>query len=230
MDGEEARWDGYLSPRMWLPGAIILFVAAVAFGTLWIVEAREGDPEPAGQAFGQCDPGDPSCTLRQAVHWHADIAMVINGEPVDFSQPQYLSTEEKELAESAHFHEPRHSVVHVHYEQTTWSEFFQSLGIVYTDACITLDDGSEHCNDPDGGAKWTFVKNGVLIDSLRFNDIGDLDRVLFWYGEESPEEVLAVFNDTVSDEACIPSGLCSDRFPPGGVEKEPCSVGSGTCN
>lgn len=176
----------------------------------------------------QCEPGDPACTLRQVVHWHADIALYIEGEAFDFGDPAYLSTEERELSENVHVHDPRHSVVHVHREQSTWDEFFRSLGMRVTDFCITLPDGTELCEE-EGGNQMTFVVNGVLVDSVRELDLADLQRVLIWFGPEDPEEVLAGWASRVSDEACIPSANCQARAPEN-PEEEPCSVLNDTCN
>lgn len=226
MTGEteaERRWDGYLGPRIWASGAILAIAAIAALGVLYV----RADGGGTTINIQQCDPSQPGCELRQTVHWHADFAVVINGEQVDFGQPQYISTAEDEKSIYAHIHDPRHTVVHVHYEQTTWAEFFESLGIQLGDGVLTMDDGTRYVNNDT--AKWHYVKNGVLIDTLRFTDIGNLDRVLFIYGDETGQEALDAWVN-VSDEACIPSGLCADRYPPGGPEAEPCGVGSSTCN
>jgi hypothetical protein len=185
------------------------------------------DDDGGGLGPGQCDPGDPSCTLRQSVHWHADLAMYINGEPFDFGQEQFLSTEERELGAAAHVHDPRHTVVHIHLEQTTWDEFFKSLGMKLTDFCITMADGEEICADDTNTL--TFVVNGVPVDSIRELDISNLQRTVIWYGAESAEDVAAMWSTVVSDEACIPSGDCQARAPED-PELEPCSVLNDTCN
>jgi len=218
------RWDGYLSPRIWLVGAVVALSAIGALGVLY-VRADGGGGHTIN--ISQCDPAEPGCELRQTVHWHADFAVVINGETVDFGVPEYVSTVDDEKSIYAHIHDPRHSVIHVHYEQTTWAEFFESLGIQLGDGVLVMADGTQYVNNDT--QKWHYVKNGVLVDTLRFTDIGNLDRALFIYGDETPEEALAAWLD-VSDEACIPSGLCADRLPPGGIEDEPCSIGSSVCN
>ena len=61
---------------------------------------------------------------------------------------------------------------------------------------------------------------------MMFQDILDLNQVLISYGPETDEEVLEAQWPEVTDEACIPSGLCRDRGIP---EDEPCGKGSGTC-
>jgi hypothetical protein len=192
-----------------------------------VAAACSGNDDDGGNGV-DCQPGDPGCTLRQVVHWHADIALYIDGESFDFGDPAFLSTEDRELNENVHVHDPRHSVVHVHREQSTWDEFFRSLGMKVTDFCITMPDGTELCEE-DGGDQLTFVVNGVLVDSIRELDISDLQRTLIWFGREAPDEVVAQWASRVSDEACIPSGNCLARAPED-PELEPCSVFNETCN
>ena len=229
-DDAAPRWDGYLGPRVWAPLAVIAVAAIVGLAIFAFVSAsdRNGNGSGGGLGFGQCEPGDTSCTLRQAVHWHADFALIINGERFDFNDPAFISTAEFETSVSSHIHNPRHSVVHLHYEQTTWAEFFDGLGFALGDGTMTMPDGTVHANDDTN--RWTYLVNGVEIDRLRLQYISDLDRVILNYGPETAEELLGEWETLVGDEACIPSGLCEARFPPGGVEEEPCSVGSGTCN
>lgn len=220
-----AGWDGYLAPRVWFPIGL-LGLAAVAFlGVMLVLNwDRGGDaaPSPGDQ------PGEPGSTLRQDVHWHADFALYIRGEEFDFSDPQFISTADDELGKAVHIHEPRHNVVHVHLSSSTWGEFFESLGFTLADTCIGLPGGEDFCETADDDL--TFIVNGVEVDSLRFQYIGDLDRVLITYGPEAADELLEGWDTLVGDEACIPSGTCSARFPEGGLENEPCSVGSTVCN
>lgn len=210
-------------PRTGRSLSIALGVLIVAFAFVAC-----GDDDDAGGPGPDCQSGEPGCVLRQVVHWHADIALYIDGEAFDFGDSKFLSTEDRELSENVHIHDPRHSVVHVHREQSTWDEFFRSLGMRVTDSCITLPDGAELCEE-EGGSQLTFVVNGTLVDSIRELDISDLQRTLIWFGPESPEKVLAEWASHVSDQACIPSANCQARAPEN-PEEEPCGVLSSTCN
>ena len=201
-----------------------LTVAAISAGAGAGIMATVGSNESAaGDETGArlADPGE----LRQEVHWHADFAIVIDGEPVVLSDERFLSTEERELSPNVHLHEPRYTVVHVHREQTTWGEFFASLGGELTDDCLTIPEIGSFCSD--GARQLRFLVNGVPVDSLRHVPISDLQRVLIAYGTETEEELAARFDDLVSDEACIPSGRCAARIPPAGEEPEPCAGGTG---
>jgi len=222
--GDAPRWDGWLAPRAWVPAGAILVVAVAVFAVLFVREFRS--PQTITR---RCEPGDPGCELRQKIHEHADFAVVIRGQQFDFGQKQFISTAEKELSPNVHIHSPRHTVIHIHREQTTWDEFFRSLGFELTDTCITLPAGERYCNT--ATEKLKFVVNGVRIDSIMFEDLQGLSRVLISYGPETDDQVMQQYAH-VTDQACIPSGLCLARGTGSGEhgEPEPCTVSDNTCN
>tara|TARA_B100001123_G_C15318632_1_gene1027112 strand:+ start:1517 stop:1975 length:459 start_codon:yes stop_codon:yes gene_type:complete len=152
--------------------------------------------------------------------------LYIHGDQYDFNQKRFFSDEDHELSDNAHLHPPRHNVVHVHREGTTWSEFFSSLGFRLTDTCLTTPEGQQFCSSDSG--ELSFVLNGVRLDALAFQDITDIDRALISFGDESAQELMEQYKG-VSNEACIVSLLCEKRLPPGGIEDEPCT-GRSECN
>ncbi len=223
------RW--WLPPVIWSPIAIILVSAAVGLGIAYAMKDR-------GPTFitNECRPTEPGCEPRQKVHWHADFALYIDGTRVPFDDAKYISTENDPKGDAVHIHDPRHTVIHVHKEQTTWSEFFTSLKFSLSDPSQNFSTSNATLKLPTGEVLTTtstktfkFLVNGVRVDGIAALDISDLDRVLISYGSETIEQARAQF-DTVTDQACIPSELCRDRLPPGGVEAEPCSKSGTTCN
>ncbi len=215
----QSRWDGYIGPFIWVPALFILAAALVAMGVIMVVRGDNND----GTAHGSI-PGD---SLRQRVHWHADFMLVIRGAEFDFDQEQFFSTDDRELTPYSHIHSYRPNVVHVHYEQSTWAEFFNSLGFDLRDTSLTLPDGTRLENSDTETLK--FYVNGVRVDTIRASDIGDLDRVLISFGPETHEEVAATQLPMVRDEACIPSERCRDRIDPN-EPTEPCSISSESCH
>ncbi len=222
---------GPLAPRTWIPLVTGLAVAVAVLGGLlaWRWNGDTSGQEGAGLGWAATGPRAPT-------HEHADFALVIRGERFDFSDPRFLSdTEGKELSEHVHIHAPRFTVVHVHSTLVTWDEFFRSLGFKLTDpsypgvtperTCLELPSGEKLCTT--ATERWSFIANGVPVDGLATVNIGDLDRVLFSYGPETPEEVLAKYWGLVTDQACIPSELCRARIP-ADEPPETCS-GRGTC-
>ncbi len=225
---ERERWDGWLGPRQWMPILGILSVAVIALAVLLFLNMDDAGADDAN--------GGPVSGVRPVTHEHADFAVVIRGEMFDFSQPQFLSdTEGNELSEHAHIHNRRFTLVHVHSTLTTWDEFFRSLGFQLTDptfsgvtserTCMQLPDETELCNTET--ERWSFIANGVPVDGMALVNIGDLDRVLFSYGPETPEQALERYYGLVTDQACIPSVLCVDRIP-ADEPPETCS-GRGQC-
>jgi hypothetical protein len=234
--GATDGWDGRLAPRLWAPTAILAAAVMVALGVGMVMAGGRSDTPVSAQ----CPPGKPDC-VRQPVHWHADVALYIRGKKFDFGQPQFLSTEDKHLSENVHIHkgakDDRTNVIHIHREQTTWDEFFTSLGFTLTDASLTdkVDEktclkmpgsnGEKLCN----GATETFkfFKNGVRVDGIALMDISDLDRVLISFGSESEEQAREQF-ETVTDLACILSESCKSRIDPNEPPEE-CSKSSNSC-
>ncbi|RIL03570.1 hypothetical protein DCC78_02130 [bacterium] len=195
---EPGPWDWYLSPKIWLPGlgVLLLAVTAVAFGW-WL------NSDDSSVAATEAPVLAPDGTFRQPVHWHSDFALFIRGEQFNFAQDGFWSTEGEEKNPYVHIHEPRPTVVHVHREQTTWDEFLSSLGFSLTDNSLTLPDGTKYMNG--NGETLKFFVNGTRIDTLMFQDIADLGKVLITFGPESADEVLQVQWPTVTRPAFHPS-------------------------
>lgn len=218
------------STRVLAAAMAVFAAAAVVLGVLLALGVNGGGAAGPEVVIQSCKVGEPGCTLRQAIHEHADFALYIRGQRFDFNKPQFVSTEDKELSPVAHIHEPRHTVVHVHMSGTTWDEFFRAIGIELTDpslpgvtpetSCIKMPDGQQYCAS--GNEKLNFRVNGVKVDGISFREIHDLDRVLISFGSED-DAALQAQAGTVSDEACIPSERCKDRIPKD-APPEPCSI------
>ena len=189
----------------------------------------------AGYAFALADSGEPEAPdnpvlteaveLRQPVHDHADLAIVVRGQLLDLSADEFLSTADEAKSENAHVHAPRTAVVHIHREQTTWSELFLSLGGKLTDTCLSISN-NDYC--PSASESLKFLVNGVRVDAIRYMEIGEMDRVLISYGAETDEQVLAQLR-LLTDQACIPSENCAARVDPNSPEVEPCAKSETSC-
>lgn len=229
-------WDGRIAPKLWAPIFVLAAALITALGIMLVMNA--GDDDNVSQAF-QCPPGRPDC-VRQPVHWHADFALFIRGQQLDFNKPEFFSTSDKLKSPNVHIHENpkinRSTVVHVHREQTTWDEFFASLGFQLTDStftdkvdgstCLKLPSGEKLCNTDKESFK--FFVNGVQVDGIALSDITDIARVLVSYGPETAEQARAQYG-TVTDMACILSESCKARIDPN-EPPEDCSKSSSTCN
>jgi hypothetical protein len=206
----------------------ILSLAIVALAVVLVMNLSDDGSGGASSGNG-----------RVPSHEHADFALFIRGEQFDFNKPEFVSKAEGETQSgNVHIHEPRFTVVHVHTSLTTWDEFFTSLGFTLTDpsfpgidsarTCLTLPDGTKLCNTETETETWKFIANGVPVDGMANVNISELSRVLFSYGPESEDEVLAEQWTQVTDQACVVSELCLDRIDPN-EPKEECT-GAGVCS
>lgn len=230
MDGERNGVLRLLLGQWGIAAGIVLGAAIIAGA---IVIARDDDGASASGLGVQLPAGD---TLRQRIHEHADFALYLRGERFDFGKPEFIATEDDEKGPNAHIHDPRHTVIHVHREATTWDEFFLSLGFELKDPTMLVEPGQESLKLPSGDVLRSngtetlkFIVNGVRVDGIAGQNIGGLTRTLISYGDETDEELMAQYL-TVTDEACIPSGVCTARGDGSGEHGEPCATAGGQCN
>lgn len=217
---DRERWDGWLGPKKWVPIVGVLSVAVIALAVLLFLNMNDDEDDASTTGLG-----------RVPTHEHADFALFIRGAKFDFNTEQFITAEdETPNSNNVHIHDPRTSLVHVHTTLTTWDEFLTSIGFRLDDPsfpgvdgeriCMTLPDGQKLCNT--AAEKWKFIVNGVPVDGVANVNIGDLARVLISYGPETPEQVMASQWPQVTDQACIPSGLCLARGEP---SEENCGAG-----
>ncbi|MCC7364370.1 MAG: hypothetical protein IT303_08340 [Dehalococcoidia bacterium] len=207
-------WQG---PKVVIPVILVLALATLAMGGAWAM--KDGGAQVL--RLESCEAGTPGCELRAPTHLHADFALYVDGQRFDFDRPEFISEEGNDLAPDVHIHEPRATVVHVHRSNTTWDMFFSSLGFELVDpslaggltgaASLELPDGT--VVEPSGDATFKFIVNGVEVDGISGENIGDLDRVLVSFGTESLDTVMRDQWPQVTDQACIPSERCTERIP-----------------
>ncbi|MCK9517527.1 MAG: hypothetical protein M0R74_00660 [Dehalococcoidia bacterium] len=231
-DGEaDATYEqGALRLRSrWGIGLVALVLVALGVGIGVGANAVMGNDTPAAPRPALVG------NLRQAIHEHADFALFIRGERFDFGQAQFVSDDKQELSPNVHVHHPRHTVLHVHREATTWEEFFRSVGFEIKDSTNLGEVGQERMVLPSGevlqpqaGEKFTFVVNGVRVDGIAGMNISALDRVLISFGGDDAAAIDAQWAE-VTDESCIPQGVCLERGNGAGEHGEPCATNDGTC-
>jgi hypothetical protein len=225
-EGGSTRWDGWLSPKQWVPVTGLLVIAIGVLIAFVVLGTFDDGPSAATAALQN----------NAATHQHADFAVFIRGVQFDFNKPQFLSGEGDELDPYVHIHSPRPTVVHVHKLGVTWDYFLHSLGFKLDDPsfkAVTADRTT--LTMPDGTVlkqsateTFKFYMNGVKVDGVSNTDIHDLDRVLISFGSESEADVVANQLSKVTDQACIPSERCTDRIP-ANEPPEQCTISNDTC-
>ena len=172
-------------------------------------------------------------------HEHADFALFINGQKMDFAKDKYMSTkpctislidgfvdaaqahaEDGGVADDVHLHDLDGGVIHVHREGVTFADFFSSLHMSFSDTSFSDDVG--HVYDNSDKNVWRFFVNGVEVTTLANRVIRDLDQVLITYGSRTrSQESIAVEQGQISNRACVSSHLCNHRGP---VAEESCGA------
>jgi len=120
--------------------------------------------------------------LLNSAHDHADFKVYLDGQVVDFSQPQYQLQHA-----NVHVEAGDGDVVHMHAAHVTIGAFFQTLGMRFDSTCFTLDTGQSFCNG--GGKTLKFYVNGQPNAQFDAYVLRHLDRILVSYGDETPEEL-----------------------------------------
>ncbi|TSC56104.1 MAG: hypothetical protein G01um101418_471 [Parcubacteria group bacterium Gr01-1014_18] len=187
---------------------LVLFLAGVCLGAAAVVRGVRSE-----WGHQQAD-----------FHEHADFAVVIDGEKVDFGKIGMMSVkpcgdtheeDELSLSDVIHLHNGDGNVAHAHRAGLSWKDFFITQGILVEDKGVTFRDGASYLNN--GTSAWSGWKNGKFVEDLWAQEIRDLDRVLFSYGSvlsdfRLSEDRLALESGLfLTSEACVQSGTCSHR-------------------
>jgi hypothetical protein len=156
------------------------------------------------------------------VHYHANFAVFINGQQEQFKDNFYYEEEGAACTaegnmtphDRAHMHDHEVGLIHVHDSAVTWGQFFQNIGwdvnpfFVKTPTQVMLADDTH---------KVTFLVNGQTVPNVENQVIGDRDKLLVDYGDETTSDLqkeskqipsTAAKEDTTQDPAS-----CSGSTP-----------------
>ena len=131
----------------------------------------------------------------EATHYHANFAVYLNGQHEEFKSPQYYQEVAActvngpiQPAQRAHMHDEENSVLHVHDDGVTWSQFFDNLGWSIGPNFIQNADKKMYIEDGDN--KLNIVLNGqnlTDLTSIANQVIKDRDRMLISFGNIDSE-------------------------------------------
>lgn len=164
----------------------------------------------------------PDISSEGAYHIHANIRVLVDGAPVDFSLPKYQSRVGEELNEFIHFHDGIGNVFHVHKKGMTLKDLFSSLGMTLTKDCLVTDTKQSYCSG--SGKTLKLYVNNKVSPLYEMYEPQDLDRILLSYGNETDTAFVRQL-ESVADDACIYSEKCPERGTP---PSEECVGGLGT--
>lgn len=125
-----------------------------------------------------------------SAHTHAAFLVKVNGENIDFSQPQY-----QVVSDYIHVENGDGTTLHRHATNVTFAEFLKSvkMDIDEENNCLVFTNGTEHCNNNFNQLR-TFV-NGSPTDSISNYVINDNDRLLVIYGNETEEQLTEALDE-----------------------------------
>jgi hypothetical protein len=156
-----------------------------------------------------------SASEHAAPHFHANFAMHINGERVDFSAVEYSEdiagcsiTGEITPKDRVHLHENNQDTIHIHASGVSWGHFFANNNFSFWENYISLDSGEMFQNN--NIAKIQYVLNGKIKNNPFNRAIWSKDRLLINYGTQTEIELLELY-ETVSDNA----GEYNAKYDPG---------------
>jgi hypothetical protein len=128
-------------------------------------------------------------------HTHADIAVWIDGERVDFSGDEHMSTEEHHLHDYLHLHDNIGHVLHQHKLGLKIADFFDSLGFTFR-----------------SDREWRMFVNGVEQGFDLAYVCKDMDQILITTSSNNAH-ALDQLKEMTSD-GCLYSKTCPWRGDP----------------
>lgn len=189
-----------------------------------------------GTAYGYAQWRNRTAENPDPTHTHADVAVWVLGQRLDFSDDRYmsgLSTDETTHDEDderhdpyLHLHDGIGHVIHRHKDGLTLGAFFASIGMPMTETCLTLDAFQfakipagrretygltpELCDN--GKFRWTMIVNDLHMTPKPDYVFNDLDAILLSYG--ASDTAAAEEWKEMTDDACLYSKTCPGRGDP----------------
>lgn len=130
---------------------------------------------------------------HEEVHIHADIKVYINDKAVDFSAPIYQLK-----SKFVHVEDGIGDAVHIHKEDITVGDFFETLDIKFNETCIIIPIEGTYCNEEN--KKLSFYVNEIENNKFESYEIRDSDRILTSYGKGNIKKQLESMGSLASRE------------------------------
>jgi len=119
-----------------------------------------------------------------SAHQHAAFLVKVNGQNIDFSQPQY-----QVQSDYIHVENGDGTTLHRHATNVTFVDFLKSvkMDIDKKNNCLAFTNGTEYCDDNNNKLR-TFI-NGNSTGSISDYVLKNNDRLLVIYGNETDEQI-----------------------------------------
>lgn len=118
----------------------------------------------------------------QEVDVTAGFAIFTNGVFRVFTSSMYHN-----LSSEAYISRSEPNVIHVKVSGITWGEFFATLPLELTQACLVTGNKERYCSND--SAKLKFYINGVEDDNVLSREITQSDKLLITYGSKTEQQL-----------------------------------------
>jgi hypothetical protein len=176
---------------------------------------------PAVMLFASCDwmYDDPLRAEQNPDpnHTHADFAVYVDGERMDFSDEHLMSGVSTETEhhdahhEYLHLHDGVGHVIHRHKPGLTLEEFFTSIQIGIEGNCYTSFEPMADGQICDETPFRLFVNGEEQVFTMEY-PFNDLDQILLTTA--STDEEIAAQLKEMTDDSCLYSRTCPQRGDP----------------
>jgi nitrite reductase (NO-forming) len=150
-------------------------------------------------------------------HTHADFAVFVRGEQLDFSDTRFMAGEgNNDHEEYDHTHDTMHLhdkvgyVIHRHKPGQTLGDFLDFIGFTTLSECIETDNGDQFCNR--GNEAWRMFVNGEKVTVNTDYVFDDEDQILLTFGVTDADIQSQL--QQMTDDACLYSKTCPERGDP----------------
>jgi hypothetical protein len=127
-----------------------------------------------------------------SAHEHAAFLVKVNGQNIDFSQPQY-----QVQSDYIHVENGDGTTLHRHATNVTFVDFLKSvkMDIDKKNNCLIFTNGTEYCDDNNNNNKLRTFINGNSTNSISDYVLNNNDRLLVIYGNETNEQIAKALDE-----------------------------------
>lgn len=147
-------------------------------------------------------------------HYHANFAIYIDGERVDFSGDEFM----EDIAacglsdlmfpqHRAHLHENNPETIHIHAQWVSWGHFFANNGIVFNDSILSLEDWERILLTYEGN-KISFLLNWEKVINPYNDLIKSEDSLVIVYWDDTNISELFVSDNAAEYNSKYDPGSC----------------------
>lgn len=131
-------------------------------------------------------------------HYHANWSVSINGQQQTFAEPTFYqevatcsTNDDTNPLHRAHMHDNVYDVIHVHADGVTYNQFLENINSAAQPTYLRIGSNVYQNTDTE---KITYVLNGNILQSISGVPIKSEDKLLINYGSETPEQIMAKYN------------------------------------